>query len=303
MAKSIGVRSYAKVNLFLDVICKRKDGYHNIETVFQSVDLHDELILELVPSGLHLTCDDPSIPCDSTNLAAKAYFAIREALNYWGGIRIHIRKRIPSGAGLGGGSSNAAATLKGMNRLLDGQLPAEKMHEVACQLGADVPFFLSGGLAAGWGKGEKLLALPSLPESHLVIATPTGVSISTALMYSKVSAPGCSEALPENFSGCGERLKGFVEAIDPSISLASNAFVFHFFYNELEEAAFRFFPEVGSLKKAMLDSGALSALMSGSGSAVFGIAEGAKEAESIRQELESCGSYQCFVVSTQAPDD
>jgi 4-diphosphocytidyl-2-C-methyl-D-erythritol kinase len=299
LAKSLSVRSFAKLNLFLDVICKRKDGYHNIETVFQSVNLHDELILELLPSGLRITCDDPSIPSDSTNLAAKAFFAIRDVLNYRGGISIQIRKKIPAGAGLGGGSSNAAAVLKGMNRLLDGQLPGQKMHELAGQLGADVPFFLSGGLAAGWGKGEKLLPLPSLPESHLVVALPVGVSISTAFMYRKVSAPECSAPPPETFSGCGERLKGFVEAVYPSVSLASNASVFHFLYNELEEAAFRYFPEVAFLKKAMLKSGALEALMSGSGSAVFGFAEGAKEAESIRQRLESGGGYRCFVVSTK----
>jgi 4-diphosphocytidyl-2-C-methyl-D-erythritol kinase len=298
LPRTVHIRSFAKINLFLDIICRRKDGYHNIETVFQSVDLHDELDLQLLSAGLEISCSDPLAPSDSRNLAAQAFLSLREALGYKQGLRIRIAKKIPIGSGLGGGSSNAAAVLIGVSRLLEVEVPAEKMLHVARKIGADVPFFLSGGLAAGWGIGDRLMPLPKLPESFLVIAVPIGVSVSTPLAYRKLRASQCDTPVPEHFAGCGERLKGFVDAIYPSVALSSNASVLRFLYNELEEPVFRFFPEVADLKKAMLASGADAALMSGSGSAVFGFAQSKGKAEEIYWKLKQAVSCRCFVVST-----
>jgi 4-diphosphocytidyl-2-C-methyl-D-erythritol kinase len=298
VAKPTLIKSFAKLNLFLDVLCKRKDGYHNIETIFQTVSLHDEISLELISSGLEIHCDDPSVPSDPQNLAARAFLAIQRVLTYKGGIRILIRKKIPPGSGLGGGSSNAAAVLRGVNRLLNGGISGREMHEIACQLGADIPFFLSGGLAAGWGIGEKLMPLASLPESIFLIAVPAGVSVSTPVAYRKIAAPECGKLAPEDFSGCGERLKGFVDALYPSIPISSNVSVFRFFYNELEVPVFALFPEIAQLKKNMLKAGAAAALMSGSGSGVFGVAETLEEAASIQRRLEASCPCRCYIATT-----
>ncbi|RJP17148.1 MAG: 4-(cytidine 5'-diphospho)-2-C-methyl-D-erythritol kinase [Candidatus Abyssobacteria bacterium SURF_5] len=298
MAKSILIPSFAKINLFLDIICKRPDGYHNIETVFQTIDLHDDVSLELRPSGLKIECDDPSVPSDSSNLAAKAFSALRPALNYEGGVRITLRKRIPPGSGLGGGSSNAAAVLKGLKCLFQEQVSEQFLMETARQLGADVPFFLFGGLAAGWGKGERLERISPLPASFLVVAVPAGVSVSTALAYGKVRAPQCAGPPPAELSGCSESLKTFLKALDPSLPLSANASAIQLLYNELEEPALGMFPEIGRLKNRMLEAGAKAALMTGSGSAVFGIADSLSHAQRIRSKLEASCPCRGFTVST-----
>ncbi len=298
MSESLTIQSFAKINLFLDVICKRPDGYHNIETVFQTIDLHDDLTLELLPSGLEVRSNDPSVPCDSRNLAARAYLAFQKLVHYRGGIRISLEKRIPVGAGLGGGSSNAAAVLLGCASLFSADVPPEDLHDIAQQLGADVPFFLTGGLAAAWGKGEKLMPLASLPASPLVMAVPKGVSVSTALAYSKIDAAKCSSPPPETLADCSNRLGKFINTLNPSIMLASNTSLLALLYNKFEGAIFPLHPEISRLKQGMTESGAQAALMTGSGSAVFGIAKSCADAKLIARNLESLFPCRCFVTQT-----
>jgi 4-diphosphocytidyl-2-C-methyl-D-erythritol kinase len=298
VAKSLLIRSFGKINLFLDIICKRSDGYHNIESVFQSVDLHDELSIELLPSGLEVSCDNPDIPSDSRNLAAKAFLAIREVLNYRGGVRISIKKRIPAGAGLGGGSSNAAVVLEAFNHLLQSGLSEKELCQIAQRLGADVPFFLHGGLAAVWGIGERVMPLPPPSKDFLVIAVPSGVSVPTALAYSKVNTPECLAPPPESFSQCGPRFRSFVASMEPLLPLSMNMPLIQNLYNGLETPVFKLFPQVAQLKQAMLSSGAKAALMSGSGSAVFGIAESPDDAVLIQRRLNSSLRCRSFVAAT-----
>lgn len=298
MAKPLIVRSFAKINLFLDIICKREDGYHNIETVFQSIDMHDHVSLELLPSGLDIHCDDAEVPSDLRNLAVKAFLAIQQALDYRGGVRILITKRIPPGSGLGGGSSNAAAVLRAVNHLLNGGIPNEELHQMAQALGADVPFFLTGGLAAAWGIGERLEVLPPFPESSLVIAVPAEVTVSTALAYSKVDVPRCSGAPPKNLRECTESMQSFVDSLSGSLPLHANAPLMRAMFNELEGPVFALFPQVARLKQCMLECGVKAALMSGSGSAVFGLAETPDDAHLIRRKIAASFPCKAFVAAT-----
>ena len=150
MSRAAVIKCFAKINLFLDVVCKRADGYHNIETIFQTISLNDVMELELTPSEMEVTCDDPTVPTDRSNLALKAFLRLKEATGCKGGVRIKIKKNIPPGSGLGGGSSNAAAALVALNRMLGGGLSEEQLRGIARDFGADVPFFISGGLAAAF---------------------------------------------------------------------------------------------------------------------------------------------------------
>jgi 4-diphosphocytidyl-2-C-methyl-D-erythritol kinase len=175
------VRAFAKINLTLDVFSKRADGYHSMASVMQTISLHDTLKLtRRREPGIGFTCDAPDaaqIPADATNLvyrAAESILLAAEAAGkkIEGGVDLHLTKQLPAQAGLGGGSSDAAATLVGMNRWLHLDLPASTLHACAAALGSDVPFFLMGGTAVARGRGENLTALPDAPRSYLVIVKP-----------------------------------------------------------------------------------------------------------------------------------
>lgn len=156
------VRAFAKINLGLEIVGKRPDGYHDIRTLFQTVSLGDEIELEAAAGGLELTGDDPGISWDRTNLVHRAAGLLRERTGSAEGVRIAVRKMIPAGRGLGGGSSDAAATLLALNRMWGLGLGPEEMAPLARKLGADVPFFLEGGLCLGEGIGDRLTPLPDL---------------------------------------------------------------------------------------------------------------------------------------------
>ncbi|MBI5117977.1 4-(cytidine 5'-diphospho)-2-C-methyl-D-erythritol kinase [Candidatus Poribacteria bacterium] len=298
MSKRVVIKSFAKINLYLDVICKRRDGYHNIETIFQTVNLADIIEMELTSSAVEITCDSPLVPTDKNNLVFKAFLGLKRTVRYHGGVKIWLRKRIPPESGMGGGSSNAAAVIIGLNHLMRTKLSDDTMRKIATPIGADVPFFISGGLAAAWRIGDKLKPLPLLPRSHIVIAIPRDVAVSTAVAYRMLTAPACRRPAPGNLSQCSDGLKACVKALGAHEPLSRNSALLSLLHNSLEEPVFAGSPVVGKLKKSLLKAGARGALMSGSGSAVFGLADSLSHAREIKKALDGFHDCASFVTST-----
>ena len=225
-------RSYAKINWALRITGRRADGFHDLETVFQEISLHDELIFRL-SDGLSLTCDDPSIPVDGTNLVMRAARALGAPP-----VAIELRKRIPAGGGLGGGSSNAATTLLELSGV------REDLSAIALSLGSDVPFFLLGGTAYATGRGEVLTALPSM----------AGIPLLLALPEERVLTKDAFARITRHSPPLG---------IDAYRDFAN-------FTNDFEEPVFALLPRLRELKERMLLHGATWAGMSGSGSTIVG---------------------------------
>jgi 4-diphosphocytidyl-2-C-methyl-D-erythritol kinase len=252
---AVRARCPAKINLLLRVKGRRPDGYHEIETLFQAVDLWDEIEAEAA-DDLSLTCDPPGLPTDGTNLVLRAARRLREAVKEAGGARLRLRKRIPVGAGLGGGSSDAAGTLLLLGRLWRVDLGREALAGLAADLGADVPFFLTGGTALGTGRGDRIRPLPFAGERWVLLGHPP-YCISTAEVYGALQGP----LTPPGAD---------VSVTDLSIGLPGGTGL-GFARNDLESVVFRRWPELLAFREALLTVGARTALLCGSGSSVFGI--------------------------------
>ncbi len=249
------VRSFAKINLALAVLGQRADGYHEIRTVFQSIDLHDDIEFHPSPT-LELGCEGmPDLRLEE-NLVWKAATSLAKVAGGLRGCRILLRKRIPAGAGLGGGSSNAAATLLGLSRFWNLQLPAGEISSLAASLGADVPFFLTGGTALGIGRGDEIYPLPSLPPAHLVLIYP-GVHVSTAEAYRSLR-------LVLTTSETTHKIQGFCGG------LRSGWECLPMLFNDFETSILPAQPAIREAKELLVGLGSSAALMSGSGSSVFG---------------------------------
>ncbi len=255
MSGSLRLRSFAKINLALAVLGKRPDGFHEIRTIFQSIDLHDEIELHR-SANLHLECGDLPGVAPEQNLVWKAAVTLARATGHRGGARIVLRKRIPVGAGLGGGSSNAAATLMGLCRLWDLELGPSELISLAAGLGSDVAFFLQGGTSLGIGRGEEIYPLPSVAPVHLVVVYP-GVHISTTEAYAKLRLELTSREAASKIQGFCGRLR------DGSNYLAT-------IFNDFEASILPAYPVVREVKRFLTDRGAVAAMLSGSGSSVFG---------------------------------
>jgi len=270
----------AKVNLVLEVLGKRDDGYHELVTVMQAVDLSDRVTLEEA-DVLELRSRTPDVPSDGRNLALRAATALREASGVTRGVRITLDKRIPIAAGLGGGSTDAAAVLVGLNRLWRLRWPVERLDEVATTLGMDVPFFLRGGTARAVGRGERIEALRG-GTLGLVLVNPR-FPVSTAEMYARIT--------PAMYTD-GRHAKTLAEGLrrTPTRVAAS-------LYNGLQEAAVAAHPPIGRIRAALLAAGALGALMSGSGPTVFGVARSFEHARQIRRRVTR-GTWDCWAVRT-----
>jgi 4-diphosphocytidyl-2-C-methyl-D-erythritol kinase len=271
----------AKVNLALEVLSKRADGYHEIATVMQAVDLSDRLTLEDADTSALLT-RAPGVPSDATNLALRAALALREAAGVDRGVRITLDKRIPVAAGLGGGSADAAAVLVGLNRLWGLRWPGPRLAEVAVTLGMDVPFFLRGGAALATGRGDVLEPLVG-GGLALVLVNPRFES-RTAEAYGRVTPDMLTD---------GRRVKGLVEALQSRRA----ARVATSLYNGLEAAVAPHHPEIGRMRAALLAAGALGAVMSGSGPTVVGVARSFEHARQLRARLTRA-SWTCWAVRT-----
>lgn len=278
--KSFKEKAYAKINLYLDVTARRTDGYHNIRSVMQTVSLCDMIELELTETvGDFLTCNVKEIPTDGSNLAIKAVNAFRNAMGAYFGTRIHIEKNIPSCAGMAGGSSDAAAVLRLLQRLLETDIPNEKMIEIAASIGADVPFCFLGGTMLAEDRGERLTALSPCPKMHCV-AVIKGEGISTPWAYSRLDA----EFGDFSSTGSGDNLDALICALQKSDRQGIKNNLYNIFEAVVEPER----PEIGKLKRLMLSCGASSVLMSGSGPSVFGIFE---DEASAKKALETISEY------------
>lgn len=261
------VKAFAKINLGLEIVRRRSDGYHDIRTLFQSISLADELVLEPAPEGeILIEGDEPSVAWDGTNLVHRAARILRDRTGTKKGVRIRVKKMIPPGKGLGGGSADAAATLLALDEMWGLDLTPEEMASMARSLGADVPFFLKGGLCLGEGIGDLLTLIPDFPTLPCLIVFPP-FPISTAKIYGGLGPSLTSEGKPS-------KIMRFLESGD-----------FGLLENGLEDVIFRSHPELEGLKMSLKDRGAMLSLVSGSGSAVYGLFASRDEAREALGEL------------------
>jgi len=279
----LSLRANAKINLFLEVLNKRPDGYHNIETVFQSIDLYDVITLRENKQGfINVRCDNPRVPLDSSNIVYKAAELLLPKDSF--GVNIEIAKNIPLGAGLAGGSADAAATLIGLNELFNLGYSINKLYDFGRKLGADVPFCIMGGTALGCGRGDELIHLPSISEMPLVIVNP-GFQVSTPWAYGNLSKLGLTRK-QKNANILIEKIKK-----GELMNLG------HHLYNIFESVVIPEYPEVLKIKEELIRSGSSVALMTGSGPTVFGLTHNFQEANAIRDQLKKIADF-CIVSKT-----
>lgn len=285
-AEKINVPAFAKINLGLCVHGRRPDGYHEISTIFQTVSLHDTLTFRAATDRkLLLVCSEPSIPADDSNLILRAASALRERFGVGRGARVELKKVIPAGGGLGGGSADAAVTLAALATLWEIETDAGELAEIGAPLGADVPFFLTGGTALGTGTGTSIRRLADAPKLHLIIVAP-GVHVSTAEAYGALGAPALTKVEPlVNLSVSG------TEADFPD-SLCG------MWSNDFEAVVVRLYPEIGRARAALEGSGASQVMLSGSGSSVFGVFESKRAAARGRADLKVESGWRVFACET-----
>jgi 4-diphosphocytidyl-2-C-methyl-D-erythritol kinase len=270
--ESVSVRCNAKVNLYLKVIGRRTDGYHDIATVYHSISLHDTLTLRRGGRGIRVTCDDPRVPLGERNLVFRAVASLLE--NSREGADIAIEKRIPMDAGLGGGSADAAGALIGIDRLFDLGRTGKELESIASAIGADVKFLLHGGCALGVGKGDNLSFFPPLPKMDLVLVVPD-VSVSTGWAYDSLKMGLTTRQVD-------------LTMIKSALGQGDATFPCEILHNDFESLIFERYPLVGGLKSDLLGCGASGALMSGSGPVVYGVfSDPSKAQQCSKQFLES----------------
>jgi 4-diphosphocytidyl-2-C-methyl-D-erythritol kinase len=252
------LHAYAKINIGLNIISKREDGYHNIETVFQQIDLFDQIIVKRIPElSVNIRCSDRRIPTNHNNLCYKAVKLIQELTGIKEGVEIEIHKRIPIGAGLGGGSSDAAATLEGLRQLWQVQITSEELRGLALRLGADVPFFLRGGTVLASGIGEKLRSLV-LPFNYYCLLIYPNIEISSTWVY-------------KNFNFVLTKTKKSIKLSQIFSQQIYQRNLRSVISNDLEEVVFQKHPILNQIKQLLYRYGAFFAGMSGSGSTIYGL--------------------------------
>ncbi len=283
----LSINAYAKINLTLEVVRRLPTGYHELRTVFQQIELCDELLLaDSHGDGIDLSCDHAGLPLGPTNLVWRAADLLRRRFCPQRGVRIALRKRIPVGGGLAGGSTDAAATLLGLSELWHLHLPEAELLCLGAELGMDVPFCIMGGTALGTGRGECLQPLPCLSSFPTVIAHP-GASVSTAEAYASLR--------PDQMGG-GARSEAMMHAI----RCADHKAVAAGLYNVFEQNIGARLPGIARIKSRMLDSGAWNAALTGSGACVFALTGSMDAAHAIAEAVRSEFPH-VFVTQTRAP--
>lgn len=288
--EAISLQAYAKINLGLDVLRKRVDGYHEVRMIMQSISLADTLVLrKSSEAGIHLRNHDgienPDVPMDSTNLVYRAIQMLKEEFQITEGIEAVLTKRIPVAAGMAGGSTDAAAALKGMNQLFSLGLSTQELCERGVKLGADIPYCIQGGTALSEGIGEILTPLPKMPDCYILIAKPP-INVSTAFVYGNLKANELTEH-PD--------IDGMIQAIHQQdlVGIADRL------GNVLETVTIPAYPVIADIKKIMVDCGAMQSLMSGSGPTVFGIFADEKKAQATAEQIREKGlSEQVYVTKS-----
>jgi len=284
MDESLVLESPAKVNLRLEILGKREDGYHELKTIFQKISLHDTLYFSLKKGrGISIKVDHPDLPVRKTNLIHRAAQSVLKRSSYRGGVAVEIEKRIPLGAGLGGGSSNAATTLKALNQLLEMKLSRKDLMELGLEIGADVPFFFLNGAALASGIGERLNRI-KVPDLWFVLIYPN-FEVSSRWAY-------------QNFDSL-RKAKGLTNQqlhISLDKFLKTPKGVSQILLNHLETVVSEQYPQIDVMKKMLFSAGAMGALMSGSGPTVFGIFPEERIATKAYEEIEKLASKRGWAV-------
>jgi len=272
----------AKINLLLRVLRKRPDGYHDLASVMQQISIYDEIEYSLQQKGITLHCPGTDLPTNEQNLIYRAAQTIFNHTGYRNGVEIILNKYIPSAAGLGGGSSDAAATLMTLNDLCSLGLSKTELMKLGAKLGADVPFFIFGSSAFATGIGDKLQTLPDLPQINMVLINPT-FPLSTKTVYENLNLALTKKK--NNYS-----IPRFYALGD----------VIRELHNDLEAVSLKMHPELNDLKQILMKEGALGALMSGSGPTLFGIFADEKSAKEAREAILKKVSGECLVFFAQS---
>jgi 4-diphosphocytidyl-2-C-methyl-D-erythritol kinase len=281
---SFKLPAFAKINWFLKVLGKREDNFHELCTAFQTVSLCDNLIFS-ADEQISLTCDQPDIPIDESNLIIKAALKLKEKFKIARGANIHLEKNIPSPGGLGGGSSDAAVALLGLTKLWNLEIDFEELCEIGATLGSDAPFFFYGGTALGTGRGTEIKQIEEVSEKYLLIVTPD-ISISTAEAFSLLNAPRLTKKSAKSI------LKICCDEAEKQISRQTNP------QNDFEASVFKIEPEIERVKRRLLETGAKRALMSGSGASVFGVFENNETRQATLDALKDEHNWRKFAVAT-----
>ncbi len=279
-------KSPCKVNLLLNILGRRADGFHELETVMHPVNVFDELSFARVTRGFHLTCSDPTLPTDAGNLVHRAAMMFFHKTEIRDGVRIHLEKRIPMAAGLGGGSGNAATTLLGLNEIFGKPLSARALHDIAATLGSDIPFFLQPKPALGTGRGENIRPLetfPALNDAAFLLVHP-GFGISTPWAYQTLAR------FPDALNGRPGRAEQLIALLrTPNLKSAGMAF-----YNSLEAPALDKFPVLALYQEFFRAHGAAATLMSGSGSTTFAVMESQAAGEQLVEKFKGRFGEACW---------
>lgn len=278
------LKAYAKINLGLDVTGKLPNGYHEVKMIMQSVGIYDELTLTKTDSGITIATDESELPTNEDNLIYRAAKLMFDTYSITGGVHIQLSKNIPIAAGMAGGSTDAAATMKGINRLYQLNIPTQELMRISVSIGADVPYCILGGTALAEGIGEILTPLAPAPSCHLLVAKPD-INVSTKYVYEHLDA---SETLSH------PDINGIVGAIN----MGSLQGIIERLGNVLETVTVEAYPIISDLKKQMLELGAAGSLMSGSGPTVFGIYTDEKSVQNAYEQIRKNPELkQVFVTS------
>lgn len=276
--------AFAKINLYLEILGKRDDGFHELCTVFQTISLCDYLTFE-ESEELSLTCDVESVPTDETNLIIKAANILKEKFGVKKGAKIHLEKRIPSPGGLGGGSSDCAVALLGLAKLWDLEISLEKLVEIGANLGSDVPFFFYGGTALGTGRGTEIKPLEDIEETKILLVTPNE-NVATGEAFARLNAQRLTNASEKSkFIVCCE--------VGNRFNLQQNKLK-----NDFEKSVFEIKPEIKRVKDRLIQTGAKNALLSGSGASVFGIFDNEISQQVAFETLQNETTWRKFVCET-----
>jgi 4-diphosphocytidyl-2-C-methyl-D-erythritol kinase len=279
-------KSFCKVNLLLNIVGRRADGFHELESIMQPVNVHDQLTFERTTCEVKLSCNHTNLPADSRNLVHRAATAFLQAAKISDGVKIHLEKKIPLSAGLGGGSGNAATTLLALNELFGQPFVSAKLCEIAATLGSDIPFFLQNKPALAIGRGEKIQPLenfPALTGKAFLLIHP-GFGISTPWAYQNLSR------FPTALNGQNGRAQKLISELQSGdLRAASGGF-----YNSLEAPVLEKFPVLALFQEFLRAHGALAALMSGSGSTTFAICENVSAAESLAEKFKPMFGRNCW---------
>ena len=274
------VAAPAKVNLYLRLLAKERSGYHQLETLYSAVDFSDEIVLHRTERGVSVEVEGLSVGPEEENLVYRAADALLDAAGYPMGVHVHLTKNIPVGAGLAGGSSDAGATLRALNTLLAQPFSASALLQIGGRLGADVPFFASGaGATLAWGRGERLLPLLDPPRLPVLLALPS-LRVATTEAYEYVSVP--ERIVPATLA---------LDAFGRPETLAALA------ENDFEASVFERHPELSKLREAVHEAGALTARLSGSGAALYGLFNDREAAEGASASLSASWADARFVVT------